>query len=92
MDARIRPHALIGGFSAAASLATNIGAFEPRDGLLEALLGVAVARIVACMLAADARHLLLEQGEALESASVTSARRSALSCSSRLRFGSARKR
>jgi hypothetical protein len=40
-------------------VAAVIGAFEPGDGLLEALLGVTVSRIIAGMLAADARHLLL---------------------------------
>ena len=47
-------------------MAADIGAFEPGHGLLEALLGVTVARIVAGMLAADARHLLLQHGESLE--------------------------
>ena len=84
--------ALIGWFGAAASGAADVGTLEPGNGLLEALLGVAVTRIVAGMLAADARHLLLKHSETLEFGFRHVGKWSAPSCSSRLRFGSARKR
>ena len=60
------PTALALFFRAAPPLGRDVRAFQAGNGLLEALGGVAVAGIVACVLVADARDLLLKGGKALE--------------------------